>query len=478
MDESTTSSGYGFRIEISADRMTATLLLEQGAEVSAVTVINKLRDMKIANFDDGIVIEVLEKRKTEALSKVVAEGVPAVDDKPERVEYRVPVADGRACISNKVTTGQIIAIVTPEVPGTDGKDVFGEIVERKKNPLPLQVGRNLLQGKGKVISELNGNLRLSGNLLSVEPLLEVRGDDGNMAPVNFDGDSAIKGSLNEGRSLQITGSLTVGGAVEAVQLKVGGSVHIQGGIIGKQKGRYIVGGDLRCRFISGGFIVSGRDVMVQSDITDSRIACGGKLSVAQGVIFGGALSANSGLSCITLGHPGGTPTLIEAGAGIVSRSISISATSQIELNQKRIHIVRSTIDPLLKMMKTLTPQQREKVTELLYEADELDLATKKLIADLEQQLRDLSGRASAQICVEKVIHAGVTVRFPTVKTVFVSSIKGPLILEPHTAGGVTEIFLIDQTGQSRTLLPSIPVHASVGSSAEAARPAVPLAKAA
>jgi uncharacterized protein (DUF342 family) len=457
MTESPITTQDGFRIDVSPDRMKATLVVDQNAEVSASAVISKLKEMKLARFDDGMVIEAIQQRKGEALSMEIAAGTAHMDDRLERVEYRVPVPEGHSCLFTRVVVGQVIAIISPGSSGTDGVDIFGQPVERKKCLNSLQIGRNLQVEKGQICSQIRGNLRLHHNVLSVEPLLEIRGDDDSIAPVNFDGDAAIKGSVNEGRSLQITGSLTVSGALEAIQLKTGGSVLVQGGIIGKQKGRYVIGDDLRCRFITGGFIVVGKDVFVQSDITDSRISCGGRLVVDQGVIFGGAVAANSGLSCQTLGHPSGTPTLIEAGEGVACRSHVSSANSQIDANRKRIGSIRATIQPLVKMMKTLTAMQREKVTELLYEADELESATNKLGTDLENQIRIFAETAHAEVRIEKVVYPGVTVRFPTVKATFTTALKGPFSIEPRKSNGVTEVVLISGTDQSKTTLPSQPV---------------------
>lgn len=456
MTELPTTQPDACQIIVSPDQMKVLLTIGQGAEVSASVVIAKLREMNVVRFDDGLIIEALEKRKGAAMSIEVAAGTAAVDDRPEVLEYRVPVSGGSSGLSTKVRAGQIIAKITPAFTGTDGCDVFGKPVERRKNESPLQIGRNLRMGKDRIVCQSAGNLRLSGQTLSVEPLLEFRCDNGSITPIQFDGDAIIKGYLNEGRNVQITGSLSVGGAAEAVQLKTGGSFIVQGGIIGKQKGRYIVGGDLRCRFISGGFILVGNDVHVQSDITESRIACGGHLTVAQGVIFGGAIAANGGISCITLGHPGGTPTLIEAGEGIANRSFLLSATLQIEANRKRIHSVRTVIDPLLKIMKTLNAQQREKVTELLYEVDELKAATNKMVADLESQTRSMSDTAKAQVMVESLVHPGVTVSFQRIKTTFNASIRGPFTIEPYKLGSNTEIMLISKADQSRTRLPSQP----------------------
>ncbi len=434
--------------------MTATLHIQKGVEVSAAQVISKLTQDQITGFNEPSIVQLFEKRKGAELSVPIAAGTAAVDDRPERVEYRVPISDERSGLLTKVSPGQLVATIGPIVQGTDGLDVFGNTVPRKI-ATPLQIGRNLQQAKGGIVSRSKGTLRLSGQTLSVEPLLELRGDDDNLSPIQFDGDAVIKGTLNEGRSIQITGSLSVGGAVEMVQLKAGASVVIQGGIVGKQRGRYTIGGDLRCRFISGGVVVATRDIHVQSDITDCRIACGGHLTVTQGAIVGGVVAVNGGVSCGTLGHTSGTPTLIEAGEGIASHSILQPAAAQIETNQKRVRSIRETIEPLLHMMKTLTSIQREKVTELFYEADELETATKKMILDRDKRAGEFVISARPRVDVDNIVHAGVTVRFPQVKTTFNAPVRGPFFLDPcQDEQGVWCVVLTRTSDESRVRLQS------------------------
>jgi|GEM_PF-5097183 len=459
MNETPQNALDGCAINVSSDRMSVTLKITATASASATDVIARLKGMKISRFDDGLIIEAMLHRNGKELSIEVASGVAPVNDRPEGVKFSVPVSDVASGLITKVTAGQIIAEVTPGVVGTDGCDVLGEVIERRKVEPSLVIGRNASLVKGKVMSQMQGGLRLAGNVLSVEPLLEIRGDDGNGAPIIFDGDAVIRGSLNKGRVAQITGCLTVGGAIEGVQLKSGGSVVALGGIIGNQWGKYVIGGDLHCRFISCGSIVVGQDIHVQSNVTDSHIACAGRVVVTAGVIVGGVLAANSGLSCCILGNPAGTPTLIEAGAGVSSRAFLDSVNSQIESNHQRIRAIRAKITPLLKIMKSLTAQQREKATELLYEADELEATTRKLIADMEIQTRNLTEKSLAQVVVAKIIYQGVTIRFNNVMTVISTAIKGPLTLLPRQMGGVTQIRLIDGTDQSEIGLPTQPINA-------------------
>jgi uncharacterized protein (DUF342 family) len=443
----------GYELQLSPDQRTLTLQISAGAKVSAQQIIDELRGMKLARFDDGQVVSALEAAAKAPASVVVASGTAPVDERPERIEYGVPIADGQALIISKVEAGQSVATYTPAVPGTDGIDVFGKPIPHRKSQSPLKIGRNLVSSKGVITATARGNLRLHGEELSVQPLMELRGDEAS-PPITFDGDVMVKGSLSDGRVLKMSGLLTVGGAIEAAMLNVGASINVKGGIIGKNKGRIDAAGDLRCRFVSGAHIIAGANVLVQSEISNSHIVCAGRLTVAMGAIVGGVVLSNGGISCDVLGHPSAPLTCVEAGDGIVCRTALTAAHATIVANKRRVEEVRAKIAPLLKSIKLLTPQQREKATELLYEADELDAQTRKMEEEAQALTHRLEQSACAEILVAKAVHPGVKVGFCGVETLIGAALRGPLRLSAHKLGTVTEILLTDCGDKSTTVLPS------------------------
>jgi uncharacterized protein (DUF342 family) len=459
MAEASPNQSAGFQLVVSPDRTTVTLAVSARAEVTAAAVIAALGEMKVVGFDRAAVEDGIRRSRGEASSTIVVKGTAAVEARPARIEFRVPVAQGTSFMISKVEAGEVIGTILPPTAGVDGRDVFGRPIAPTSNSKPVVVGRNLNTVKNQIIAGSRGNLRLKGEVLSIEPLLEIRGDDGNGAPVNFDGDAAVKGSLTSGHTLRISGSLTVGGAIEAVKLKTGGSLDVKGGIVDQHKGSCTVGGDLRCRFISGATINASGDVQVQSEIVHSRVTCTGRLTVARGPILGGVVAANGGIECQSLGHSNGTPTIVEAGNSITCQSVFAAGHAQIEANQKHVRDVRAKIKPLLHEMKNLTPQQRERATELLFEADELEADTERMATQIHEQAGVLHEKELAEVVVAEVAHPGVTVRFPGIETVLSCQFKGPLKLVPRKSGGVAEIVLIDGKDQSRSVLPSRPIHA-------------------
>jgi len=446
MSEMRTMDGGTFRIEVSPDGMTATLCADAGAEVSAGVVIAKLKAIGVAGFDDGELIEAVEKNKGAAISLVVARGTAVVDERPGRVDFRVPVADEQNGLVAKVAARQSIAVVGPVAAGSDGRDVFGKVVAHQKAP-PFQIGSGVSLVKGTLVAVVAGNARSTKGVIGVHPLMEIYGDAENSpASVNFQGDVAVKGSLRDGRSLTTSGWLVVGGAIEAATFNVGHGAFVKGGVVGREKGTGTVEGDVWCRFTSGARLSVGGDVHVQSEVAHSRIACGGRLIVTRGPICGGEITANGGVECQILGNPAEAVTTVEAGMDQSLRLMLIQSKPESEANHKRITEIREKIAPLMQHVKNLTAQQKERATELLYEADELEEATQKKLLGLSDRCREIVGRSHAEIVVNEMVYPGVIVHFPGVEAKIESAFPGPLRIFPRRCGTVVKVVMQDAGG--------------------------------
>ncbi len=124
------------------DQMTATLVVASEAQVSTVAEITCLKELKLADFDDGIVIDALETRKSGPLSLVVTSGVPAVDDRLDRVAFRVPVADG-----STLTVAAADIIVQSEIANSHIV-CRGRLIVKLTSAFKGPFTRTLLQNEG------------------------------------------------------------------------------------------------------------------------------------------------------------------------------------------------------------------------------------------------------------------------------------------------------------------------------------------
>jgi len=441
-----------FHIAISDNRLSAVVHIKAGVAVEAIAIIAKLNALKISNINLATLNECLATRGAKAVSIFVASGIAPVDERPARVDYRLPLADDQNGIVARVEVGQVVASFTAAVPGSDGRDVFDQPIPAKKGPPPVQLGKNLVLTKGNVTATAKGSVRLRDGCLSVEPLLDVHGENNNgPTQVDFAGDIAVKGSLGAAWQIRSAGSIIVAGAVEAAQLNAMGSIHVRGGIIGMDKGKCVTDRDLWSRFLSHVCIVAGGDVNAKGEIVHSQVTCAGRVTAMGGPVLGGKVMASRGIHCKTIGNAAGTPTIVEAGTDQIHSLIIAASKAAIEASGQRSRAIKEKIGPLLKHLKNLTPQQRERVTELIYEAEELDAQIETRETELKERCRLIRETTCDEIVVNDTLYHGVTVRLSRLETMIRTALKGPLKVITRKIGGATEMVLVEEGGAGYTL---------------------------
>lgn len=269
--------------------------------------------------------------------------------------------------------------------------------------------------------------------------LELAEDD-VLDPIRHDGDVRFHGSIRAGRVVEVGGHLTVDGDVNASRFSVGRSMTVTGTI--RNGKACTVGGDLRCQAIVDSAMVVRGDVSVQVQIASSRLTCAGRIDAPDGVIVGSDISANGGVECRVIGDSAGTPTDIEAGTGRMLELLESSIAKQIDERRQREEVMRASIEPLLANLKALTPSQREKATEMLYQADTLAEETEKLAAIFERRRRQTLERARARIAVIDCLHNGVSMRVDA-KTYSAGAIlPGPFAVTCRKVDGISEIISV------------------------------------
>lgn len=256
-------------------------------------------------------------------------------------------------------------------------------------------------------------------------------------------DVVIHGSVLGSSKVSSGRDLIVKGSVEDAHVHAGRDLIVSGGIVAKEKGHCVAGHDIVIRFAAHASLQAANLIAVQADVTYCRIVCGGRLAVAKS-LAGGHTTALGGVECAVMGSSSGTLTLVEAGIDQVLRNTAADALPGLEAEIAKVKKVRDAVEPLLRNQKTLTSQQKERATELLYEAGERDERIKLTLLKLQHFLEEASARAHAELAVTGVLHAGVTIRFPGLEATIRSPIKGPLRIAPQRLGGEWCIVLIEE----------------------------------
>lgn len=284
--------------------------------------------------------------------------------------------------------------------------------------------------------------------------------DGNVDPstgnIDAPADVHIRGNIVDAFHVRSAGHAHVAGVIEAAVVQVGGNLDAIGGISGKERGQVRAVGSIRARYVANASVEAGVDVILQTELSSSRLACHGNLRIENGAIVGGHTTVLGSASCVSVGSPAGTATLVEIGVFESLRRLASTSLPQMERLRKQRDQIRANLAPLMKNQKHLTSQQKEQVTEMLFEADTLDSEIDALRNPLREGWNAWIEKPESALHVAELLHAGVTVRFPGVQAVIDTAMRGPLKLVVRTSGREKYVSLIEGSKEAGFPLPSKP----------------------
>lgn len=355
-----------------------------------------------------------------------------------------------------VKQDQVIGTIVPYSRGVDGMDVFGKTIIRKMAAAEkVSVGKNakISEDGTKVIASMMGCVHTERLKVWVEPQLDIPKDvDFSTGHISFEGDVAIGRNVLDLFKVKVTGSLRVGGAIEAAEVEAGHDLIVQGGIVQKEKGHCKTGGAIHAKYVTNARLDAGGDVVVRKELANSRVVSGGKVIIEAGPLMGGTTVARAGVTCHSLGSAACVRTLVELGVDESLRKFPTQVAPEMEATYKRILTIRNDIAPMLNNQKTLNAQQKERITELMYDASEAETKLKADLAAWREKLHSVKMQLSGEIIVQDMLYAGVVLRFGEMETTIDKPAKGPMKITLRVVNHDRQIVLINSlTGSVRVL---------------------------
>jgi uncharacterized protein (DUF342 family) len=400
---------------------------------------------------------------------VLATGKAAVPQRRGRIELLVgtePAGDDASSSLNHydrsphrtAKADQAIAKIHPVTPGEDGRNVFGNVIVHAKVREPVTLGRNVMFADDgiTVIATAPGRVCLARRKLWVETTVEVNGDvDFSCGNIDVAGDVRIGGSVLD--MFKVRGAnIEVGAAIEAADINAIYDLAVRGGILGKDKGRCAAGGDVSFKYASNSTISAGGNVRSRGEVKHCRIICRGELVIERDPLTGGWITANGGVVCQTLGSSLETKTLVEVGSDEFLRLSGPAKVAEIAARKARAARLAFNASQLLRFQEQLTPAQRQQAVELQQEAEQTDATAQELLEPLQAELTASRERCKAEVVVTEMLHAGVTIRFPSVEATIENEWHGPLRIVATNANDKPQVMLITTERNTCHPLPSRP----------------------
>lgn len=311
------------RLELSGDRLTATLVLAPNEHLTPDALAAFLAE---AGVRHGLLADAVQAAANQPgpAAWVVARGTPAEPGRDGRITYAFRTgraalrprvaADGRVDFRNlglvvNVRPGQVLARHEPPVPGRPGRTVLDEPIA----PAPVKdvrlragCGAQLSDDGGAIVATTAGNPHLEGSVVLVRQEYQVIGDVGlETGHVEFDGDLVIRGDVGLQMVVRATGDVTVHGHIEGATLTAGGSIRVAGGV--RRGSSLVAGNDILATRAEGSSLRCGGSLTLAEDLVQSMAEAGASASIG-GAVVGGRVQVAGWLEARVAGARLGTPT--------------------------------------------------------------------------------------------------------------------------------------------------------------------------
>jgi uncharacterized protein len=267
-------------------------------------------------------------------------------------------------------------------------------------------------------------------------LRQITGDvDLAIGDITHRGDLHIAGNVTDGRTVKASGNVRIDGVAQLACVEAAGALTVTGGIKAGDKGRFCAGGNVAARYLSGATLDAGGNVVVTTEVIDSRLVCGGRLIIRDGALVAGHAVATGGIRCLALGAQGGSVrTIVEVGIDAPFRMMVADAIKDIERWTAAAQKIRHNVAPLLQHRRTLTPEQKEQATELVFKADEMESGIQELLGKLRVRYTAARERSRPRLRVMQVVYPPVTIRMPGLEADINEEIAGPVWIVSVGAG--------------------------------------------
>lgn len=480
------SAALKIEIRISDNKLTAWLVLNDQltAENVSIDLLEAALRAEQVEIDEAltqqlqVVVEKFDSMKASADrgQMVLLQGSPAVDPKPEQfiwdeehtadvgVDSEAEQAEAGAINYFKQQHIKTFAAdmklghIQPFQAGRAGRDLLGnELRPNSSEHSNIELGAGLkrvTEASGDVVMTTSaGRVFEKNQRLWVEEVLSIPGDV-DFSSGSLDSKVAIdvQGAVRANFSVKSKSSAVIHGTIEAADLELGGDVTGMKGIVGQpDKGSVRSGGTVTARFANDATIEAIEGIRIERSVVSSNLSTEGTIHVQNGSLVGGATYARDAIVAKALGNDASVVTAVVCGLRpeVIAKAHIID--EKIRTYEQAAEKIRSKVAPFMSMMKRLTSEQREKATELLAQADELDFSAEDLASERETLLAAAGGE-DARVVVSDRIYAGVRLIFGQREVPFKQDLLGPVLITQRVIDGSTQIVSINKNTGSVTPL--------------------------
>ena len=451
------------RIEVSADALTAELVVAPGTPVpDAAAIVALASEARLQLTPDN---HELIKEAAAALAAlgggaariVVARGIPQQHGVPGHIAFEpgydpaeVQQALERAAtgatasrpagsvdhytksIFNFVRVGAHVATIVYPFDGAEGRDVYGNTLRPDPAAASSFACDDTLRkcDDGRLIAMRPGVLEWGESGLHITDALVIPGGvDFSTGHVDFPGSVTVKGGVRDLFKVIAKTNLQIDGLIEAATIRAGNDVTINGGMAAKEKGTLDVGRDAFAKYLNNVTVNVGRDLTVERELVNCRVTVGRAFAGPRAGIAGGALAAAGAVEVQNVGSEMGVATDLRLGSIPALEAVLKDALALLPQLEARRAKHLEPLDQLRSVKGRHAPATMTRITEL----EQLVAAVNEKARPLEDRIARLRSTLRAQTTVDLIVHGKihpkVLITAGNFTIDFINELRGPVRIQ-------------------------------------------------
>ena len=415
-----------FKVEVSKDRLTATIHFDVKANTKPPTEEMVLSALQAKHVVFGIDQEAIQRCVPEMTDFTAAKGTPPVKGEDAQIVRKFNLGDKGRPVKNKfdqvdyknlklfhlVKKGDLLVERIPHTLGTPGTDVHGDEVPAKPGkPKPLPVGKNTAaDGENRLIATMEGQIVDNGSRINIDPQLSISGDVGvSTGNINFTGAVQISGSVQAGFTVKATGDVEIKGMVSGATIEAA-NVYVSGGIQGMNRGKIKAQKDVRASFAENADIEAGGNIYITDVSLHSELRAGKMVIVEgkRGLVTGGFLAAGEEVRAKVIGNQMNVSTKITVGVNpMLQRKYQKTCREYAEAKKKLSQLTKA-LNTLGKIdMSKLPPNRVEQINAMTRSQFPLAGLIERSEAAIHKMEAEMDAMKKGRVRIGDVMYPGV-----------------------------------------------------------------------
>lgn len=202
-----------------------------------------------------------------------------------------------------VEKDQKLASYHEPLPGKDGIDVFGQALRAKNGTNPKVLignGFRVSKDRKEYYAAIGGKIELDENRMNITNHLRVDGVSMTSGNLIFNGSAHVRGNVEPGMVIDVTGDLEIDGTVAGATIHCGANLVLKKGINANNMGSVVAKGNIESRYFEAVDVTAGGDIRFNSALNSKLYAKGQIISTT--AVAGGSFLAEGGFRLRDVGN--------------------------------------------------------------------------------------------------------------------------------------------------------------------------------